>query len=95
MYITTIKKNIDAIRDLPLDTFLPKETEMPRKPIPPEMLIHGRPPLPRRNAKGERMLTVATCMNPRPRSYKDTSLPMIRMRGRSSNSASAPANASR
>ena len=55
---------------------------MPRKPIPPEMLIHGRPPLPRRNAKGERMLTVATCMNPHPRSHADTSLPMIRLRGR-------------
>jgi hypothetical protein len=36
----------------------------------------------RRNANGERMLTVASCFNPRPRSAGDSSLPMIRIRGR-------------
>lgn len=51
---------------------------MPRKPIPPEMAIHGRPPLPRRNASGQRMLTVAQVFDGEAGSHR----PMIRMRGR-------------
>lgn len=55
---------------------------MRRKPLPPELAIHGYPSLPRRNANGDRMLTVAPSTNPHPRSYRDTFLPMIRIRGR-------------
>lgn len=51
---------------------------MPRKPIPPEMMIHGRPPLPRRNVNGDRMLTVAHFFDTTASSVR----PMIRMRGR-------------
>jgi toxic protein SymE len=51
---------------------------MPRKPIPPEMMIHGRPPQPRRNAKGDRMLTVAHFFD----ASASSVLPMIRIRGR-------------
>lgn len=40
---------------------------MRRKPLPPELAIHGYPSLPRRNANGDRMLTVAPCTNPHPR----------------------------
>ena len=55
---------------------------MRRKPLPPEMAIHGYPAQPRRNAKGDRLLTVASCINPNPQSHRDTFLPMIRIRGR-------------
>jgi hypothetical protein len=51
---------------------------MPRKPIPPEMMIHGRPSLPRRNANGDRMLTVTHFFDTTASSLR----PMIRMRGR-------------
>lgn len=51
---------------------------MPRRPIPPEMMIHGRPPLPRRNANGDRMLTVAHFFDISASAHR----PMIRMRGR-------------
>lgn len=50
---------------------------MPRKSIPSEMMIHGRE-LPRRNAKGDRMLTVAQFFDANASALR----PMIRMRGR-------------
>lgn len=37
---------------------------------------------PRRTAKGEKLLTVSSTWNQRPRSRRDQMLPMIRMRGR-------------
>lgn len=37
---------------------------------------------PRRTANGEKLLTVTSTWNQRPRSRRDQALPMIRMRGR-------------
>lgn len=81
MYIAAIEMNTRVECDFALDSVFAKEAEMRRRSIPPEMKIHGRT-LPRRNANGDRLLTVASYFSPNPRSHKDTSLPMIRIRGR-------------
>lgn len=52
------------------------------KSLPPEMAIHGDPPQPRRNVNGDRLLTVASCVNPGRQHDRETFLPMIRIRGR-------------
>ena len=53
---------------------------MPRRAS--EVLCHCYRVLPRRNKNGDRLLTVASCVNPNRHDDRETFLPMIRIRGR-------------